>query len=179
MTRIINLFGGPGCGKSTTAAGLFYLMKTAGYNVELVTEYAKDVTWDENFKLLENQLYIFAKQYKRVIRLKDKVDWVITDSPLLLSEVYLRRGDVSPFHEELSRIFIAGAGELPSINIVLERLKPYVAIGRTQTLAQSQQLDLEIINVLNEFGIAFKEIGGDEEAPRKIIALLEEELCMS
>ena len=45
--KVINLFGGPGCGKSTTAADLFARMKLRGLSVELVTEYAKDVVWDE------------------------------------------------------------------------------------------------------------------------------------
>ena len=39
--KIINLIGEPSAGKSTIAAELFAKMKKAGYNVELVTEYAK------------------------------------------------------------------------------------------------------------------------------------------
>ena len=40
--KVINLYGGPGTGKSTTAAALFALIKREGYNVELVTEFAID-----------------------------------------------------------------------------------------------------------------------------------------
>jgi len=40
-TKVINLFAGPGAGKSTTAAGLFAEMKRANVDVELVTEYVK------------------------------------------------------------------------------------------------------------------------------------------
>ncbi len=39
------MFGGPGTGKSTSAAGLFFKMKLAQMEVELVTEYAKDLVW--------------------------------------------------------------------------------------------------------------------------------------
>ena len=39
MTKVINLFGGPGAGKSTIASGLFYHMKIAGYNVEMTGEW--------------------------------------------------------------------------------------------------------------------------------------------
>ena len=35
--QIINIWGGPGVGKSTAAAGLFYEMKKLQLNVELVT----------------------------------------------------------------------------------------------------------------------------------------------
>jgi pantothenate kinase len=41
-TTIINVYGGPGAGKSTSAAYLYYLLKVAGKNVELVREYVKD-----------------------------------------------------------------------------------------------------------------------------------------
>ena len=41
MSKIINLYGGPGVGKSTTAAGLFYKMKIAGYSCELAYEWIK------------------------------------------------------------------------------------------------------------------------------------------
>ena len=44
---VINFFGGPGCGKSTTAAELFAKMKKANYKVELVHEVAKDFIWEE------------------------------------------------------------------------------------------------------------------------------------
>ena len=35
---VINFYGGPGSGKSTAAAGLFYKMKLGGYSVELTDE---------------------------------------------------------------------------------------------------------------------------------------------
>jgi hypothetical protein len=35
--KVINLFAGPGCGKSTLAAGIFSLLKFHGVLVELVT----------------------------------------------------------------------------------------------------------------------------------------------
>lgn len=53
---IINLIGGPGSGKSTTAAGLFYKLKKLGYNCEMSLEFAKD-------KVMDDQIYIFGKQY--------------------------------------------------------------------------------------------------------------------
>ena len=40
-TIVINLIGSPGTGKSTLASELFSKMKWQGYDVELVSEYAK------------------------------------------------------------------------------------------------------------------------------------------
>jgi len=60
-TLIVNLFGGPSSGKTTMAAGLFCLLKMHGIDCELVTEFAKDLVWEERFKTLKNQQYIFGK----------------------------------------------------------------------------------------------------------------------
>ena len=87
-TLVINLFGGPGVGKSTMCASIFSKLKILGFECEMATEYVKDIVWEESFKKLENQIYIFGKQHARVHRLLNKVDIVITDSPLLKSRVY-------------------------------------------------------------------------------------------
>ncbi|WP_018234271.1 AAA family ATPase [Thioalkalivibrio thiocyanodenitrificans] len=86
--KVINLIGPPCAGKSTTAAGVFYDMKRQGLRAELVTEFAKDVVWEGHFKMLEDQIYVFAEQHRRLNRLRDKVDYVVTDSSLLLSAIY-------------------------------------------------------------------------------------------
>ena len=44
-TLIVNLYGGPGCGKSTGAAYLFSKLKMAGVDAEYVPEFAKDKVW--------------------------------------------------------------------------------------------------------------------------------------
>ena len=76
---IINLFAGPGSGKSTTCAGLFSKLKLAGINCEMVLEYAKELVWENNLETLDDQIYIFAEQLHRINRLKNKVDVIITD----------------------------------------------------------------------------------------------------
>lgn len=40
--NVVNLFAGPGSGKSTTAAGIFYILKSEyNINCEYVSEYAR------------------------------------------------------------------------------------------------------------------------------------------
>lgn len=158
--KVINLFGGPGSGKSTTAAGLFYFMKLAGYKVELVTEYAKELVYDETLELmLDRQEVIFAEQNQRLHRLRGKVDFAIIDSPLLLSCVY-------PDMNQSQR----GVGEWPALsafksfviqvirtydnmNFFLMRPDSFEAYGREHDLGQSQEIDLAIIKALkaNDF----------------------------
>lgn len=88
-TTVVNLIGGPGVGKSTVAAGIFYELKKRRISCELVSEVAKDSVWEETTSLLENQIHIFSEQFRRQWRVIDKVDFVITDSPLILNSVYL------------------------------------------------------------------------------------------
>lgn len=69
--KVINLFAGPGSGKSTTCAGVFSKLKLAGVNCEMALEYAKDKVWEQSFHTLDNQIYIFGKQLHRLWRLKE------------------------------------------------------------------------------------------------------------
>ena len=56
---VINLFGAPCAGKSSGAAYIFSQLKMMGVNCELVTEVAKDFTWEKNTEALSCQEYIF------------------------------------------------------------------------------------------------------------------------
>ena len=62
-TKVINLFGNPGSGKSTVAAYLFSELKSRGLEVELVTETAKDLVWDEDRKRFRWLLCLFKGTY--------------------------------------------------------------------------------------------------------------------
>ena len=88
MAIVINLFGGPGAGKSTTMARLFADLKERGLNCEMVSEFAKDLVYENRMDTMKDELYIFAKQNHRLFRVKDKVDIIITDRPLLLTNIY-------------------------------------------------------------------------------------------
>lgn len=70
------------------AAYIFSELKMRGINAELVTEFAKDKVWENNDEVFKNQAYIFGKQSYKMSRCRDKVDVIITDSPLPLSIFY-------------------------------------------------------------------------------------------
>ncbi|MCC5780545.1 AAA family ATPase [Nitratireductor sp. B36] len=164
-TKVINLFAGPGAGKSTTAAGLFNLMKIRGHNVELVTEFAKDLTWSGRHSELSNQLYILAKQEARLTRLDGKVDFIITDSPLLLGLLYATRR----FQTEWFENAVRGAWDLYDNEcFYIGRVKPYQPVGRNQTELEARDLDVRVRGLLGKMQITLEHINGDEDAPRKI-----------
>ena len=65
-TLIVNLYGGPGSGKSTGAAYLFAKLKMAGVDAEYVTEFAKDKVWEGNQEAFRCQFYITGKRTFRI-----------------------------------------------------------------------------------------------------------------
>jgi hypothetical protein len=94
-TKVINLYGGPGTGKSTTAGAMFAEMKYRGINCEYVQEYAKDKAWEFGTnhlgvpKVFQAQEYIFGKQHFRLRRCAQDVDIIVTDCPLFLGLIYI------------------------------------------------------------------------------------------
>lgn len=169
--QVINLFGGPGCGKSTTAAGLFYRMKHEGKKVELVTEYAKDIVWADRHRELDDQLYITGKQHHRLFHLKNKVDYCITDSPLLLSLVY-NRTMPQTFHPFVVDVFHM----YDNLAVILNRTKPYMLFGRSQTEDEARELDRQIYSLVHSTlpSTQILQIDGNQEAPARIAQWLEE-----
>ena len=165
MTQIINLIGPPGAGKSTIAAGLFFNMKLASIEVELVTEYAKDMVWEERNNILMQQEYIFAKQHRRISRLIGKVDFIITDSPLYLSLIYTPPSFPDSFRQFIKDI----AKSYDNKYFYINRIKRYNPNGRNHTEEESNQVGLNIRNFLIENKIEFEMVDGDRNAPFQII----------
>lgn len=168
--KIINLWGGPGTGKSTTAADLFAHMKWKNINVELVNEYAKEVTWEERFRILEDQLYIMAKQNHKLWRLKGKVDWVITDSPIAMALVYAGEDYLPKHFRHLGHELF---NHYDNINIFLRREKPYHKIGRNQTEDEARILDDKIKTLLLDAEYDFVEVAANQAAKDVIFNYIE------
>jgi hypothetical protein len=168
MTLVVNLYGGPGTGKSTTAAALFAELKQDGYNAELVTEYAKDRVWDNHIDCLNDQLYVLGKQYHRFHRLIGKVDVIVTDAPILLSAYYnrLRKDhDKFPSFEPLVKEVYRS---MNNFDVFLRRVKAYNPAGRLQSEDGAKQIDGELKKLLDESFVLYTEYDADREAAIKI-----------
>ena len=164
-TKVINLFGSPGTGKSTVAADLFAKLKWNNINCELVTEYAKELSWDGRLDFLsENQFYVSAQQNKRISRLIGKVDYVITDSPLILGLVYFNNDKFKDLANLLKSLY----NEYENINVLLKRTKPYHKVGRSQSEEESKLLAHSIRNMLINNDQQFVTIDANEEAKNEI-----------
>ena len=84
-----------------------------------------------------------------------KVDWVITDSPLLLSAVY--RSDHTP--KSLDNLVMDCWNQYENINYFLNReTRFYNPIGRSQTKEQALEVDSMVETMLVHFKIDYKVI---------------------
>lgn len=144
-TLIINLYGGPGAGKSTFMANLFYRLKCKGIDVEMAPEYAKDVVWEERNQYFDEQIYIFAKQLHRINRVNGKVEVCICDSPLQNSYIYLKED-----YPELKALIDREFARFNNLNFYVKRGNTYMENGRLQTEEQAKDVDKQIEELLKD-----------------------------
>lgn len=162
---VINLWGAPGSGKSTTAAGLFFLMKINKHKVELVTEYAKDLVWERHETMFENQLSIFSEQNRRLHRLVDHgVDFAITDSPLLLPSFYKPNGYYRGFDSLVAETFHS----YNNLNYFLERVESFEKIGRRHNEEESLAIAVKLQEFMSDHGVNFENMEANPLTPQKI-----------
>lgn len=150
--HVINLFGGPGTGKSTLAAALFADLKMKGINAELVTEFAKDLVWTERTKELKDQVYIFGKMYHKLWRLQGKVDVVICDSPLPLCIYYA--DETTP--ERFDGFVMEAFDQFKNTNVLCARTFAYQQEGRYQDEEEAKRVHTDIIHLLEHEGIGVR-----------------------
>lgn len=167
MTLIVNLFGGPGSRKSTTAEGISYHLKSQGVRTELVQEFAKDKVWEESYNVLENQIYVYGEQHHRIFRLLNKVDVIVTDSPMLLSIIYGAK-----YSDAFKQLVVEEYKKLNNINFLLRRTGEYDNSGRMHTEEQSRQIDLDIENMLRNNTVEFTSCVPEESTARTIASLI-------
>lgn len=171
-TLVVNLFAGPGAGKSTTCAGIFFELKSRGINCEIAAEYAKDLVWEHRHKTFEDQIYLFGKQYHRIFRLLGQVSVVITDCPILLTPIYDGEKRAT-----LEQLVIEEHNKMWTYNAFLKRKKAFNPKGRNHNEEQAKGIDTDVFNLLDKHHVPFEVFEGTSEGRdaivKKILMLLE------
>lgn len=152
--QVLNIVAGPGAGKSTLASGLYYRAKCRGWNAELVTEVAKDLVWEGRSTALANQAYVFGRQVQRLERLKNRVDLVITDSPVLLSAIYAP----SDYPEEWESVVVKLWKSYNNVVAFLDRGSWFDNRGRVHNLEVSLEIDRKIAVLLTKHAITYTQV---------------------
>lgn len=153
-TVVVNLLAGPGAGKTTCAWAIASELKKRGIETEYVSEYAKELVWDGNLTMLDgsyqHQRALFEEQNHRVKRLLGKVDVVVTDSPALLSLMYIKEPN-----QEFTQIVLEQFSNQQNFNLFINRGKEYQQTGRLQTREESIAIDNSIKGFLKENNIYY------------------------
>lgn len=150
MTTVINLFGSPSSGKSTLQADLYAKMKKDGYDVEMVREVAKKWALSKNEISAFDQLNIIGEQIKHESDLYGKVEYIITDSPVMLGAFYMNYNHKERFMQNMVQYYMNFAQRkgVEFKNILLNRRGiPYQRNGRFES--ENEVTNLE--NSLQEF----------------------------
>lgn len=169
IKKIICLYGGPGCGKSTTCAGLFYKLKLKGRNCEMNREYIKDWVWEGRDIHEGDQPYFFSKMARRErIYMGNDIEYIITDSPLILTHFYGMKYDEMERKYNTSLMMLKNHHKISQNlgykveHFVLQRSKNYNPNGRYQTEDEAKHIDNEITTMLNELNIKYTNINSDD-----------------
>ena len=151
--KVINLFGGPSSGKSTISAGLFYLMKLQQLEVVLIQEIATKMIEQKRIHKLQDQLGILADQHEPYFELNDNVDFLITDSPLILSALYQPKNYIKHF----KKMTVSTFNQYDNINFWINRPKEgFSEKRRAHSLEESIKKDKELKKMLKQYNIAIE-----------------------
>jgi len=173
-TTIINLYGGPGAGKSTSAAYYYYLLKTQGTNVELVREYVKDWAWEKRNITTYDQIYFLGKQVRRESMLYGKVNYVVTDSPVMMNLYYAQRYCSVSLAEGVRAATLSFYRQAADdghrhVHVLLDRNKPYASEGRYQTEIEAKEIDGGVKRLLDDLKISYLTSTPDEAELSKLL----------
>lgn len=153
-TIVVNLYAGPGAGKTTSAWEIASRLKKENITTEYVPEYAKELVWENNVRLLDgslqSQMHLFEEQNWRLQRLQGKVSVAVTDSPIMLSLIYGK--EITP---ALSQQILHAYHGYNNFDMFIQRGTHFEQAGRIHDLTESKAIDSQIHALLQENGIFY------------------------
>lgn len=169
MPIFISLLGAPGSRKSTVALGVTYELKKKGISCEYLPEYAKQLTWAQDKDSLDFQPLVTATQAKRQVELCKEgngLDYVITDTSLLLGILYSEFGSNQSFTHWIQCL----DNQFNNIRYFIELdTTTYSTSGRGQTELEAVDLEHKLKKFLNESFVQYIKLKGSTDTMVKSI----------
>ena len=99
------------------------------------------------------------------MRVKGKVDFVITDAPIIQGILYANKFEAD-LPASYAQFVVDSHNQIlsPSVNILIERSFEYKAEGRYQTEEVAKELDIELEQLLIDSGVTYAKIKPDDVA---------------
>jgi len=151
------------------ASHVFAHLKDRGEVCELASEFVKELVW-RGEEVESRQFYVAAAQWDRIHNLLDKVEVIVTDSPLLQQLLYTDQ-------ETLKALLIEEHNKLNNLNIVLTRSKPFVQTGRLHSEEEARALDVKALQILRRLGVPFTFAATDTHGVEAILTAIERKLA--
>lgn len=157
-TFVVNIFGGPGIGKTTIATLLFAQLKLRGHIVEYIQEYPKFLVWTKQFEKLNNQYFVSQKQYNLLKQIDGNVEFIVTDGPIVQALYYnkFNQDNISNV-DKTEKMILKCFSQFNNINIFLERGNfNYEPQGRIQTEDEAKEIDIILKSMMEKNNIDFE-----------------------
>lgn len=156
-TKVINIIGGPGCGKSLFSSAIILYLSLHHKTVETIPDYAKSLVWQQNLEVLKNQYFIAQRQYEMLNLLDGQVQFLLTECSLpqvlYYNENYADNiCDIGKTRKQILEWY----GQNNNVNVFVERGdKKYIHTGRFQDEDQARAVDRGLRGVLTREGLPF------------------------
>jgi predicted ATPase len=177
-TTIISLYGGPGAGKSTSAAYLYYLLKAAGENTEMVREYVKNWAWEGRMISAYDQIYFLGKQARHESMLFGKVKFIVTDAPIFMS-VYYAQAFCTPILAEGIKQTVQAFYQQTledghrHYHVLLQRAHKYASEGRYQTEDEAKEIDQKLDKMFADLKLpGLMKVNSDEKSLKALFDVI-------
>ena len=172
-TIVINILGGPGVGKTTIANDLFVRLKKMGKDVESVSEFAKELVWEKRDEAFDDRLYMHAEQNHRLMMMNNNLDYIITDSPLILTSIYnsyyLKDKFSTSYNSMIDEVTIQTWNLYNNKTFFIERSVDYETNGRRESERQANDIDIKIKKYLEDNNIEYITIQDRDNAVNEIL----------
>lgn len=160
-TLVVNFYAGPGAWKTTAALELTAALKKVGYDVEYVSEYAKELVREGKLDVLNDQKAVIEEQYKRLHNMAiSGVEIIVTDSPLLLGQVYGQGKIDEAYHKKIREYY--DSFDNFNLRVVRAEDATYQQEGRVENESQAKDLDERIRTMLIENKVFYGNYQRDE-----------------
>lgn len=168
MIRIC-LIGGPNTGKSTQCAHFFASLKEQSIPIEQIQEWVREAI-NKGQLPMENpwvQFWVYQEQKDKENCLPTEIQYMVTDSPTLLSYVYALMGAKRPTDNylliKMYENFLLDLNRYDYI-FTCEREKEYLKDGtRAQSKEEAIALDKLIRSILDQHKVSYTVLKGSSE----------------